>query len=57
MHVLCLSLYAVLSVPCGLVITCWKRAGLLALLCVVFSCALVSSVRPHSGVIHNCIDS
>ena len=28
--------YTVLSVPCILVITCWKRADLLALLCVMF---------------------
>ena len=33
--------YAVLSVPCSLVITCWKRADPLALLCVVFSCVCV----------------
>ena len=32
--------YAVLSVPCSLVITCWERADLLALLCVEFSCVL-----------------
>ena len=29
--------YAVFSVPCSLVITCWERADLLALLCVMFS--------------------
>ena len=29
--------YAILSVPCSLVNTCWKRADLL---CVVFSCVL-----------------
>ena len=34
-YVLCLPFYAVLSVPCTLVITCWERADLLALLCVV----------------------
>ena len=34
--------YAVLSVPCSLVITGWERAGLLALLCVVFSCVFVT---------------
>ena len=37
--------YTVLSVPCSLVITCWERAGLLALLCVVFSCVLSLSHR------------
>ena len=31
---------AVLSVHCSLVVTCWKRANLLALLCVMFSCVL-----------------
>ena len=31
----------VLSVPCGLVVTCWERANLLALLCVMFSCVCV----------------
>ena len=28
--------YAVLSVPCSLVITCWEKVDLLAFLCVVF---------------------
>ena len=28
--------YAVLSVPCSLVVICWERADLLALFCVVF---------------------
>ena len=28
--------YAVLSVPSSLVVTCWERADLLALLCVIF---------------------
>ena len=32
--------YAVLPVPCSLVITCWERTDLLVLLCVVFSCVL-----------------
>ena len=31
---------AAVSVPCSLVVTCWKRAGLLAVVCVVFSCVL-----------------
>ena len=34
--------YVVLSVPCGLAITCWECADLLALLCVVFSCVFVT---------------
>ena len=29
-----------LSVPCSLVVTCWERANLLALLYVMFSCVL-----------------
>ena len=35
---LCLLLYfnTVLSCPCSLVITCWERADLLAVLCIVF---------------------
>ena len=32
--------YTVLSVPCSLMITSWKRADLLALLCVMFPCVL-----------------
>ena len=32
----------VLSVPCSLVVTCWKRVNLLALLYVMFSCVFVS---------------
>ena len=34
--------YAILSVLCSLVITCWERADLLFLLCVVFSCVYVT---------------
>ena len=34
--------YAVLSVPCSIVVTCWERFDLLALLCIVFSCSLVT---------------
>ena len=37
--------YAVASVPCNLLVTCWKRADLLAIVCVVFchfpKCVLV----------------
>ena len=33
---------AVLSVPCSLVVTCWERAYLLALLYVMFSCDFVT---------------
>ena len=31
-----------LSVHCSLVVTCWERAGLLALLCVMFYCVFVT---------------
>ena len=34
--------YAVLSISCSLVITCWERADFLALLCIVFSCVFVT---------------
>ena len=34
--------YAVVSVPCSLVITYGERDDLLALLCVEFSCVLVT---------------
>ena len=44
--VLCLTLafiyYTVLSIICSLVITCWERADLLALLCVMFTCVFVT---------------
>ena len=32
--------YSVLSAPCSLVITCWEKADLLALFCVMFPCFL-----------------
>ena len=34
--------HAFLSVHCSLVVTCWGRANLLALLCVMFSCVFVT---------------
>ena len=39
MFVVCLC-YAILSVPCSLVINCLERADLLAILCVMFSCVV-----------------
>ena len=33
--------HTVLSVPCSLVVTCWQRADLLALLYMMFSCVFV----------------
>ena len=48
---------AFLSVHCSLVVTCWERANLLALLCVMFYCVFVTHVRcPGSGVVLDCID-
>ena len=41
MYHVCLC-YAVMSVPCSLVITCWERADLLTLLCVMFPCVFVT---------------
>ena len=34
--------YVFLSVPGSLEISCWERADLLALLCLVFSCGFVT---------------
>ena len=39
----------VFVVPCSLLIACWKRADLLALLCVVFSCVFVTFSYGVSG--------
>ena len=51
--------YVIVSVPCSLVITCCELAVLLALLCVVFSCAFVPFpiCCSRSGVVLDCIDS
>ena len=35
-------LYTVSSVPCSLVATCWERAALMFLLCVMFYCVFVT---------------
>ena len=32
--------HTVLSVPCSHVVTCWEKTGLLAVLCMMFSCVL-----------------
>ena len=34
--------HTILSVHCNLVVTCWKRTGVLALLYVMFSCVFVT---------------
>ena len=49
--------YTVLSVPCSLLINCWERADLLALVCNVFLCFCHFAMWcPGSGVALNCID-
>ena len=43
---------AVMSVPCSLVVTCWEKADLLAVACVVFPCVLSLSQMcpgPHQS--------
>ena len=42
LFVICVSCHTVLSFPCSLVITCWERADLLALLHVMFSCVFIT---------------
>ena len=49
--------HAVLSVHCSIVVTCWERAGLLALLCVMFSCVSVTFPCGVTGVVLDYIDS
>ena len=51
--------HTVSSVICNLVVTCWERADLLALLCVVFFlCFCHFPMRClGSGVVLDCIDS
>ena len=57
-YVSCLSnRHAFLSVHCSLVVTRLERAGLLALLYVVFYCVFVTLWCPGSGVVLDCIDS
>ena len=51
--------HAFLSVHCSLVFSCWERAGLLALLCVMFYSVFVAFQLwcPGSGVVLDCINS
>ena len=50
--------HAVLSVPYSLLVNCWERADLLALLYIMFSCVCVTShMVSWSGVVFDCIDS
>ena len=54
-YVSCLSCF--LSVFCGLVVTCWEKADLLALLCVMFSCVFVASACGVLGQVWDLIVS
>ena len=51
--------HTVMSVSCSLVVTCWKRSGLLSPLYVMFSCVFVTF--PYgaivTGLVLDCIDS
>ena len=42
LFIICASCHTVLSVPCSLVVTCWEKADILGLLCVMFSCVFVT---------------
>ena len=41
----------VLSVPCNLVITCWKKADLVAFLCVMYFCNFVTFPYGVQGLV------
>ena len=50
--------HALVSAHCCLVVTCWERADLLALVCGVKLCGCYFSIwYPGSGVVLDCIDS
>ena len=51
--------HTVLNVHCSLEVTCWERADLLALLCVLFFLVFCHYPiwRPGSDVVLHCIDS
>ena len=56
-YVLCLSCFSA-SVHCCLMVTCWDRADLLALVCDVLLCFCHFPMwYPGSGVVLDCIDS
>ena len=53
--------YSDLSVLCSLVITCQEMAGILALLCDVFSCVYVTYLNGVPGqqwylIVYTCLD-
>ena len=50
--------HAVMSVSCSIAVTCWKRAGLLAVWYAMFFCAWsLSHTVSGLGVELDCIDS
>ena len=59
LFVICVCLcHTVMSVSCSLLVTCWKRADLLALLYVIYLCFChILFQCPGSGVVFDCIDS
>ena len=60
LFVICASCFrhAALSVPCSVVVTCWERADLLALLYLMFSGFCHFSIWcPRSDLVFDCIDS
>ena len=58
LFVICVSSHTVLSVPCSLVVTCRRRADLLALLYDAFLCFCHFPIWcPGSGVVFDCMDS
>ena len=50
--------YVVLSVHCGLVVTCWERAEIMTLLFVMFSCVMsLFHMMSCAGMVFDYIDS
>ena len=56
-YAFCFCYFFYLSVYLCLVITCWDRADILALVCDVFVKLTLSHWYPGSGVVLDCIDS
>ena len=52
------EIFPLLDVHCSLMVTCWERANLLALLYLILSCFCHFPMWcPGSGVVLDCIDS
>ena len=43
--------FAILSIPCSLVITCWEESDLLAVLCVMFSYGFLTFLYGVLGLV------